>query len=343
VDIGITIGIIIVALLVGLVVLFVLRSRTSSTDTEPLDTTLLDATPSAIAPDVELRTRLARTRSAIAGALGSILGSETSEDGWETLEDALILADVGPATSSEIVTAVRARSPQTDAEVSSALRDVLVAGFSSTDRHLCAEGRPGIIVVVGVNGAGKTTTIAKLAHQLTANGTSVVLGAADTFRAAGDSQLMAWGKRIGVEVVSGDQGADPASVAFGAVDRAKTDGVDVVIIDTAGRLHAHTNLMEELAKIVRVVERESGAVGEVLLVLDGSSGQNGIVQARAFTEAVGVTGVIITKLDGTAKGGVAIAVEKELGIPIKYIGVGEGIDDLIPFEPRDFVEALTSP
>ncbi len=272
-----------------------------------------------------------------------MFGSGTSSDGWETLEDALILADVGPSTSSEIVAAVKALAPQTGAEVSSALRDVLIDGFSSKDRHLSVGGKPAVIVVVGVNGAGKTTTIAKLAHELTASGASVVLGAADTFRAAGDTQLMTWGKRIGVDVVSGDQGADPASVAFGAVDRAKTDGTDVVIIDTAGRLHAHTNLMEELAKVVRVVERESGAVGEILLVLDGSTGQNGIAQARAFTGAVGVTGVVITKLDGTAKGGIAIAVEKELGLPIKYIGVGEGIDDLIPFEPRDFVEALTSP
>lgn len=348
-DIFIIVGIV-VALLVGLVVLFVLRSRAASSDTSPPDTrppsgspAPSDATIEWPTADTGLRSRLARTRSALSGALGSMFGSETSDDGWEALEDALILADVGPTTSSEIVAAVRARSPQTSVEVSAALRDVLVDGFSSKDRALCIEGMPGVIIVVGVNGAGKTTTIAKLAHGLRTNGTSVVLGAADTFRAAGDTQLKAWGKRIGVEVVSGDQGADPASVAFGAVDRAKADGTEVVIIDTAGRLHAHTNLMEELAKVVRVVEREAGTIGETLLVLDGSTGQNGIAQARAFTEAVGVTGVVITKLDGTARGGVAVAVEKELGLPIKYIGVGEGIDDLIPFEPRDFVEALISP
>lgn len=336
---GIIVAIILVGLLIGLVVVLVRRSR-STTGTSAPGTSLLDTAP----PETGLlRPRLARTRSAISGALGSMFGSGAPNDGWEALEDALILADVGPTASTEIVAAVRERSPQTAAEVSAALRDVLLAGFLSQDRMLHVEGNPAVVIVAGVNGAGKTTTIAKLAHGLTVDGTSVVLGAADTFRAAGDTQLVAWGKRIGVEVVSGDQGADPASVAFGAVDQAKAVGADVVIIDTAGRLHAHTNLMDELAKVVRVVEREAGSVGEILLVLDGSTGQNGIAQARAFTEAVGVTGVVITKLDGTAKGGVAVAVEKELGLPIKYIGVGEGMDDLIPFEPSDFVEALISP
>lgn len=340
---------VVVALLVVLAVVVGLRLRSSKPDIKPLDApavsdTLAPATTTdrPIA-EVGLKTRLARTRSAISGALGSMFGSGTSQGGWETLEDALILADVGPGTSSGIVAAVKARSPQTSAEVAEALRDVLLEGFTSKDRSLCVEGGPGAIIVVGVNGAGKTTTIAKLAHDLQAAGTSVVLGAADTFRAAGDTQLVAWGKRIGVEVVTGDQGADPASVAFKAVDRARTEGTDVVIIDTAGRLHADTNLMEELAKVARVVKREAGGISEILLVLDGSIGQNGIAQARAFTDAVGVTGVVLTKLDGTAKGGVAVAVEKELGLPIKYIGVGERIEDLIPFEPREFVEALTVP
>jgi len=340
---------VVVALIVVLAVVVGLRLRSSQPDIKPLDAPAASDTLAPPAPperptaEVGLKTRLARTRSAISGALGSMFGSGTSQDGWEELEDALILADVGPGASSGIVAAVKARSPQTSEEVAEALRDVLLEGFASKDRSLRVEGGPGTIIVVGVNGAGKTTTIAKLAHDLHAAGSSVVLGAADTFRAAGDTQLVAWGRRIGVEVVTGDQGADPASVAFKAVDQAKADGTDVVIIDTAGRLHADTNLMEELAKVARVVKREAGGISEILLVLDGSIGQNGIAQARAFTDAVGVTGVVLTKLDGTAKGGVAVAVEKELGLPIKYIGVGEGIEDLIPFEPREFVEALTVP
>jgi fused signal recognition particle receptor len=290
-------------------------------------------------PQPALKGRLARTRSAISAAVGSVF-TQTDGDQWEGLEDALILADVGPTTSAAVVDRVRKRRPESAGEAAGVLKEELIACFEASRRTLHHAGSPGVVVVVGVNGSGKTTTIGKIASDLVGGGTSVLLAAADTFRAAADSQLMAWGDRVGVEVVSGDQGQDPASVAFAAIDKAKAEGIDVVVVDTAGRLHAHTNLMDELAKVVRVAEREAGSVGEVLLVLDGSTGQNGIAQARAFTDAVGVTGVVLTKLDGTAKGGVAVAVESDLGLPIKYIGVGEGVDDLIPFVPSDFVEAL---
>ncbi len=286
-----------------------------------------------------LRARMTKTRAAISSAIGSILRTGGGAE-WGDLEDALILSDVGPTTSADIVAQVRKKDPQTTEELSAALFDALVATFGSHDRTLNTKGSPGVVMVVGVNGAGKTTTIAKLAHELASADASVVLAAADTFRAAGDSQLSVWAERVGVDIVTGPSGSDPASVAFGAVDKAKAESIDVVIVDTAGRLHAHTNLMDELSKIARVTERAAGSISEVLLVLDGSTGQNGIAQARAFTEAVPVTGVVVTKLDGTAKGGVAVAIEHDLGIPIKFIGIGEGIDDLIPFDPKEFVKAL---
>jgi fused signal recognition particle receptor len=286
-----------------------------------------------------LRARMTKTRAALGASLNSMFRSG-GETNWGDLEDALILSDVGPSTSADVVSRVRKADPKTTEELSQALFDVLVDTFGSADRSLNTRGAPGVVIVVGVNGAGKTTTIAKIANDLVRSDISVVLAAADTFRAAADSQLVVWADRIGVDVVTGPSGSDPASVAFGAVDKAKEEAIDVVIVDTAGRLHAHTNLMDELSKIARVTEREAGAISEVLLVLDGSTGQNGIAQARAFTEAVPVTGVVVTKLDGTAKGGVAVAIEHDLGLPIKYIGIGEGIDDLIPFEPREFVRAL---
>lgn len=286
-----------------------------------------------------LRARMTKTRAALGASLNSMFRSGAETD-WGDLEDALILSDVGPSTSADVVERVRKLNPKTTEELSSALFDVLVDTFSAGDRSLNTSGDPGVVMVIGVNGAGKTTTIAKIASDLVASGSSVVFAAADTFRAAADSQLSAWADRIGVEVVTAPSGSDPASVAYGAVNKAKEDGTDVVIIDTAGRLHAHTNLMDELSKIARVTEREAGAISEVLLVIDGSTGQNGIAQARAFTEAVPVTGVVVTKLDGTAKGGVAVAVEHDLGLPIKYLGIGEGIEDLIPFDPKEFVRAL---
>jgi fused signal recognition particle receptor len=282
---------------------------------------------------------MTKTRAALGASLNSMLRSGGDAE-WGDLEDALILSDVGPSTSADVVAKVRKTDPKTTEELTQALLDVLVATFGSADRSLNTSGSPGVVLVVGVNGAGKTTTIAKIANDLVRSNTSVVLAAADTFRAAADSQLVVWADRIGIEVVTAPSGTDPASVAFAAVDKAKEESIDVVIVDTAGRLHAHTNLMQELSKIARVTEREVGAISEVLLVLDGSTGQNGIAQARAFTEAVPVTGVVVTKLDGTAKGGVAVAIEHDLGLPIKFIGIGEGIDDLIPFEPREFVRAL---
>jgi len=283
---------------------------------------------------------LARTRRALADRIGSLLRSGPSQELWDGLEEALIAADVGVTTATRVVERVRSRAPSDADEARTAIHEELVAVFGDRDRSLALDGSPAVIVVVGVNGSGKTTTIAKLAHLLRSEGRSVMLGAADTFRAAASQQLQEWASRTGAEVVVGQQGADPASVAFDAFSSARARGRDAVIVDTAGRLHSKQNLMQELQKIVRVLEREAGRVDEVLLVLDGTSGQNGIVQARTFTEAVGVTSVAITKLDGTARGGIAVAVEEELGIPVKLVGVGETSDDLLHFDPRSFVDAL---
>jgi fused signal recognition particle receptor len=219
------------------------------------------------------------------------------------------------------------------------LRSALLEQLAGRDRALVLAGSPAIILVIGVNGTGKTTTIAKLAHRLTVDGQLVVLGAADTFRAAASEQLLTWGDRVGVAVVSGQEAGDPAAVAHDAIASAAAKGADAVIIDTAGRLHGKTNLMAELAKIHRVAERE-GTVSETLLVLDATAGQNGLAQVRVFAEAVPVTGIVLTKLDGTAKGGIVIAIESELGIPVKLVGLGESIEDLDPFEPGSFVDAL---
>jgi fused signal recognition particle receptor len=307
------------------------------------------ATPSrpAGAPTVtapSLRDRLARSRSNLTASLGGIFSSQRVDDEtWQELEDGLIAADVGPAAASEIVAEVRATNPSTGDQARLALEDVLTLFLERPDRSLDLSGHPAVVVVVGVNGTGKTTSIAKIAKHLVDDGNGVVLGAADTFRAAADTQLKTWGDRVGVPVVSGAEGADPASVAHDAYTTAVRDGADVLIVDTAGRLHSQTNLMDQLAKIGRVLDREAGEIDEVLLVLDGTVGQNGIAQARAFTDAIGVTGVVLTKLDGTARGGVTIAVERDLGVPVKLIGIGEGMDDLIPFEPRAFVEALLEP
>ena len=283
---------------------------------------------------------LARTRRALADRIGSLLRSGPSQELWDGLEEALIAADVGVATATRVVERVRSRNPADADEARTAIRDELIAVFGNRDRSLALSGSPAVIVVVGVNGSGKTTTIAKMASVMRSEGRTVMLGAADTFRAAASEQLREWASRTGADVVAGQEGADPASVAFDAFASARARGRDAVIIDTAGRLHSKQNLMEELQKIVRVLEREAGKVDEVLLVLDGTSGQNGIVQARTFTEAVGVTSIAITKLDGTARGGIAVAVEEELGIPVKLVGVGETSDDLLHFDPASFVDAL---
>jgi fused signal recognition particle receptor len=328
------VAIVIVAIVIGMVVAS--RRRPSAPSPQARS-----ASAPPTAPPRALRDRLARSRSALTAALGGVFGSAALDDSvWGDIEDALISADVGPAATAEVVTAVRAAGPETGDQARVALEAELTSLLERDDRSLRMASRPSVLVVVGVNGTGKTTSIAKIAKHLTDDGRTVVLGAADTYRAAADSQLRAWGDRVGVPVVSGDQGSDPASVAFDAYTRARTDGADVVIVDTAGRLHSQANLMDELRKVVRVLDRESGGVDEVLLVLDGTVGQNGIAQARSFTDAVGVTGVILTKLDGTARGGVAIAIETQLDVPVKLIGVGEGMDDLIPFVPSDFVEAL---
>lgn len=299
---------------------------------------------SAVVDKPALRARLGRTRSALASALSGVFGgASVTEETWEGIEEALIAADVGPAASAAVVAEVRAMSPSDGEEARTALESTLVRMLDRDDRELSLTGSPAVVVVVGVNGTGKTTSIAKMAHDLTRRGRSVVLGAADTFRAAADTQLRSWGDRVGVPVVSGQPGSDPASVAYEAYRTARESGADVVIVDTAGRLHSRANLMDELGKIIRVLTRESGGIDETLLVLDGTVGQNGIAQASAFTESAGVTGVVLTKLDGTARGGVAVAIERQLDVPVKLIGVGEQMDDLIPFVPADFVDALVAP
>jgi len=271
--------------------------------------------------------------------LGRVFGGWADTGFWSDLEDALIAADVGVATTTRIVEQVRDMEPSSPDEARTLLRASLMACFVEVDRGLSTSGAPAVVVVVGVNGSGKTTTIAKLAEDLISGGSSVLVAAADTFRAAAAEQMITWGDRIGFDVVRGGDGADPASVAFDAMSAATARGRDVLIVDTAGRLHSKKNLMDELRKIVRVLSRDT-EVAETLLVLDGSVGQNGIAQAKAFTEAVGVSGVVITKLDGSAKGGVAVAVEREMGIPIKLIGVGEGSRDLLHFDPQSFVDEL---
>jgi fused signal recognition particle receptor len=330
-DSSLLIGLLVAVAVIGVAIVLLVIRRTTSAATEPK-------------ADAGLKVQLSRTRSAISASLAGVLGSDQiSDEQWEAIEDALIAADVGPAASADIVERVRADRPVDGSEAREALIKELEATLADTDRTLQLQGSPAVVLVVGVNGTGKTTSIAKIANRLVQDDATVVLGAADTFRAAADAQLREWGSRVGVSVVSGAEGADPASVAHDAVATARADGADVVIIDTAGRLHNQRNLMDELSKVVRVLEREASTISEVLLVLDGTTGQNGIAQAKQFSEAVGVTGVVLTKLDGTSRGGIAIAIEREMGIPVKFIGVGEGMQDLLPFVPEDFVEALLSP
>ncbi|MGQ0718285.1 MAG: signal recognition particle-docking protein FtsY [Pseudonocardiales bacterium] len=302
---------------------------------------------------VRLRGRLSRSRSAFGQSLLGLLGAgDLDEDSWTDVEDTLLLADLGAATTAEIVDRLREelaqRGVRTAEQARAALRDVLIEALRpDLDRavralpHQDGDGAstPGVVLIAGVNGTGKTTTTGKLARVLVADGRRVLLGAADTFRAAAVDQLVTWGERAGAEVVRGAEGADPASVAFEAVKRGSTDGVDTVLIDTAGRLHTKTGLMDELGKVKRVVSKQA-EVDEVLLVLDATTGQNGMVQARVFRDVVEVTGIVLTKLDGTAKGGIVFHVQRELGVPVKLVGLGEGVDDLAPFEPEAFVDAL---
>jgi len=337
----IIVAVVVLVVAVAIAGIVVARRRTS-VEFPTQHTPTVDTSP-PVAVDRRLRDRLSRSRSALGASLAGILGSGgLRDDEWQELEDALVLADVGPRTASDVVASIRARHPESGVEARTFLEEALVGALDRDDRDLSLTSRPSVVVVIGVNGTGKTTSIAKIAHRCVSADMTVVLGAADTFRAAADAQLRAWGERVGVTVVSATGGADPASVAFDALRRAEDGDADVVIVDTAGRLHSQANLMDELRKIVRVLEREAGSIDEILLVLDGTVGQNGIAQAKAFTDAVGVTGIVLTKLDGTAKGGVAIAVERELGIPVKLIGVGEGMEDLIPFVPFEFVRALVA-
>ncbi|GLZ75678.1 signal recognition particle receptor FtsY [Actinorhabdospora filicis] len=297
---------------------------------------------------VRLRARLARSQNVFGRGLLSLLASDKLDDDvWDEIEGTLLAADVGVQPTQVIVDRLRERTRVLGTRTVSGLRKLLteeltIALDPDMDRSLNTEprdGKPAVVLVVGVNGAGKTTTCGKIARVLVADGRSVLLGAADTFRAAAVDQLATWASRVGAEVVRGTEKADPASVAFDAVKHGIETGVDTVLIDTAGRLQNKAGLMDELGKVKRVVEKQ-GPVAETLLVLDATTGQNGLEQARVFTEVCDVTGVVLTKLDGTAKGGIVIAVQRRLGVPVKLVGLGEGPDDLAPFNVTDFVDAL---
>ena len=289
---------------------------------------------------------LKKTRDSMMGKVDALLNSFTKidEDFFDELEESLIMADVGAVTSARICENLRKKVKEEGlsdpASVKGALKEI-IAQMLAGDEALNLSTKPSIILVIGVNGVGKTTTIGKLAHNLHEDGKKVLLAAADTFRAAAIDQLQIWADRAGVDLVKHGEGSDPAAVVFDAINAGKARGCDVVICDTAGRLHNKKNLMDELSKIARVIDREApGCAKEVLLVLDATTGQNALNQAKLFREAAGLTGIILTKLDGTARGGVVIGIKEELNIPIKYIGVGEQIDDLRPFDSKDFVEAL---
>ncbi len=298
-----------------------------------------------------LRARLARSNSAIGKGLLALLGSGTVDQAtWDEIEETLLLADLGVGPATELMDCLRADlaaagGSATPESAMAMLRTGLLRLVDpSMDRALAstAEGRPAVMLVVGVNGTGKTTTTGKLARLLSAEDRTVLLGAADTFRAAAADQLQTWGDRVGAAVVRGPEGGDPASVAFDAVKIGIESDVDTVVVDTAGRLHTKTGLMDELGKVKRVIEKQS-PVDEVLLIIDATTGQNGLVQARVFAEAVDVTGIALTKLDGTARGGIVVAVQRELGVPVKLVGLGEGPDDLAPFDAAEFVDALLAP
>lgn len=297
---------------------------------------------------VRLRARLSRSQNVFGkGLLGLLSRDHLDDDAWDEVEESLISADVGVQATTEIVAKLRERTRVLGTRTATDLRRLLTEELTEAldpklDRSLhtgVVDGKPSVILVVGVNGAGKTTSCGKIARVLVADGHTVVLGAADTFRAAAADQLATWATRVGAQVVRGPEGGDPAAVAFDAVKKGIDAGVDTVLIDTAGRLQNKVGLMDELGKIKRVVEKH-GPVSETLLVLDATAGQNGLSQARVFTEVADVTGVVLTKLDGTAKGGIVIAVQRALGIPVKLVGLGEGPDDLAPFDPQQFVSAL---
>jgi fused signal recognition particle receptor len=368
------VAIIAIALVVGLVVRSGRRRGTGTTTPAPTAPPA-EAPPRADVPEVEFGTaaeaapvptlerpegtasRLVRLRQRLAGSQGGLgrgllallSRDRLDEDTWEDIEDTLITADIGVGPTTELVERLRTRlrvEGGSAADARTVLRDELLALVDpSMDRTLHVDGGgaggdgPAVVLVVGVNGAGKTTSVGKIARVLVAEGKTVVMGAADTFRAAATEQLTTWGQRVGVEVVAGPEGSDPASVAFESVRQGIDRGTDVVLVDTAGRLQNKAGLMDELGKVKRVIEKQL-PVREVLLVLDATTGQNGMVQARVFSEVVDVTGIVLTKLDGSAKGGIVVAVQRELGVPVKLVGIGEGADDLAPFDPEAFVDAL---
>ena len=295
----------------------------------------------------KIKAGLSKTRDALSDTLGNVFSgfSEIDDDFYDELEESLIMADLGVDTAvkatDRLRKTIKEQHLKTTEEAKTALKDILVEMLNVGDTALNLSTKPSVILVIGVNGVGKTTTIGKIATQLKSQGKNVLLVAGDTFRAAAADQLEIWAERSGSGIVRQSEGADPASVVYDGIQSAKAKGADVIIIDTAGRLHNKTNLMNELNKISRIVERElPNAAKEVLLVLDGTTGQNGLIQAKQFKEIAGVTAIALTKLDGTAKGGIVIAVADSLQIPVKFVGVGEKADDLMPFEAKDFVEAL---
>jgi fused signal recognition particle receptor len=303
-----------------------------------------EAPPAAVKP--RFRDRLGKARGLLAGYLGSVRSrTKIDDETWEELEEALIRADVGITATTALLDQLRAQvkaeNIQTSELLVDALKDNLKKRLSIADRTLRIEpGMPNVWLFVGVNGVGKTTTIGKVGHLQIGEGRTVIMAAGDTFRAAAAEQLELWSKRVGATLVRGNEGGDPGAVVFDAVERAAARQTDLVLADTAGRLHTKVNLMEELKKVRRVADKPPGKVTEVLLVIDATTGQNGLVQAKQFTEAVEVTGVVLTKLDGTAKGGIVLAIQNDLGIPIKLVGLGETAEDLIPFDPDEFIDAL---
>ncbi len=314
-----------------------------------VDTPVVEPEPEPEPEPRSLRDRLAKARSTFTGAFAGVLGrSSITDETWDELEEALLRADVGLGVTEELLDGLKARVKSGDIEGPQALLDALqaemIARLDGADRSLrfdeFAPGEPNVWMFVGVNGVGKTTTIGKVARQQTDSGRTVLLAAGDTFRAAAAEQLGTWAERSGTDFVRGAEGGDPSSVIFDGVERAASKQLDLVLADTAGRLHTKTNLMEELKKVRRVAEKGAGTVTETLLVIDATTGQNGLTQAREFHDATAVTGVVLTKLDGSAKGGIVFAIETEMGLPVKLVGLGEQVDDLIPFDPSEFVHAL---
>ncbi len=356
-------GVALLVVVIAIITVLVLRRRSTATIAyapdaiavvaeqlvaEEISTTLEVEIPAAAAGRLHrLRARLARSNNAIGkGLLALLSAGELTDSTWDQVEETLLMADLGVGPTQELIARLRTRvqvaGTATPEQIRGMLREeLLILVDPMMDRSIVmnAQGRPAVILVVGVNGTGKTTTTGKLARLLIADGKTVVLGAADTFRAAAADQLQTWGDRVGASVVRGPEASDPAAVAFDAVNFAAQVEADTVVIDTAGRLHTKTGLMDELGKVKRVIEKKS-PVDEILLVLDATTGQNGLAQARVFQDVVDITGIALTKLDGTARGGIVVAVQRELGVPVKLVGLGEGPDDLAPFDPIEFVEAL---